>query len=72
MYEFRPCPFCGSTNIGIEKERRTYGHGEYPLIAYVECRDCGAHTKDFIVDGFYGETTTEADAVNAWNRSADL
>ena len=72
MYEFRPCPFCGSTNIGIEKSRKCIAHGEVPLYAHVECYDCGAQTKPVIVDGSYGETTTEVDAVNAWNRSANL
>lgn len=70
-FSLRPCPFCGSINIGIEQSRKVDGCGEFPLMAHVECYDCGAQTRPMIVDGYYGYTTTVADVVGAWNRSAD-
>lgn len=50
----------------INCERVTAGHGEFPLYAWIEC-ECGYCSKRFIVDGFYGKTTTVDDCIRSWN-----
>lgn len=52
----------------IIKERKCYGHGEFPLVAYVKCDNCRLHTPEFIIDDFYGCTDTEDTAIEYWNK----
>lgn len=57
---------CGGKAV-LKKRRETFGHGEFPLVAWVECCSCGVRSRSFIVDGYYGETTTCDDAIDIWN-----
>lgn len=59
-----PC-ICGRVPELVQR-RETYGHGEFPLVAKL-CCDCGLTSKEFIVDGFYGTTTTVDDLIDWWN-----
>lgn len=59
------CRFCGSKPKYV-KERQRCGHGEYPLVAWVEC-DCGIRSKEFIIDGYFGCTDTPDTPVLFWN-----
>ena len=52
----------------IIKEHKCYGHGEFPLVAYVKCDNCCLHTPEFIIDGFYGCTDSEDTAIEYWNK----
>ena len=54
--ELKPCPFCGSQDIGLWT---SYG---YEYLNYVWCGGCGAKTESF---------PEEAQAIEAWNRRAD-
>jgi Lar family restriction alleviation protein len=59
MSELKPCPFCGSKEVGVVET----AYGNYANIFYfAHCSDCGARTKSFR-DG--------DDAEEAWNRRAD-
>lgn len=49
----KPCPFCGSKNVGAETFK------PFELVYWVECKVCGSS----------GSRTTSLDkAVDAWNR----
>ena len=65
--DIRACPFCGGVS-GIRYEQRSGGRGEYYKTAHVECESCGARSKSYVCDGYYGMTTTEQDAIIAWNK----
>lgn len=65
----KPCPFCGGKAQLINStEIDGYYHYE---VAYVECECCLAKSKSFIIDGYYGTTTKEEHAINAWNMRAE-
>lgn len=64
MKKINPC-LCGRVPKLIQR-RETYGFGEYPLVAKLRC-ECGLTSKEFIVDGYYGTTTTVDDLVDWWN-----
>ena len=70
MAELKPCPFCGGTDIGMNK--RTEDHfvrrsGEFKMQTkseryQIKCRECPCET----YYGFYLE-----DVIEAWNRRAE-
>jgi len=51
LVELKPCPFCGSTEIGVRNQMSTRFKAFYTL---VECSVCGANTRTSM-------NTTEAD-----------
>ena len=62
----KPCPFCGSKNLVIEKKDSFYDSNK--SCTYVECAECGVHVYG---DGVLGGTTyNEAvhNAIERWNR----
>lgn len=60
------CPFCNG-KAELRRERMSDGNVIY-TDAYVCCTACGCRTPNFTIDGYYGATTTEADAIAAWKR----
>lgn len=62
------CPFC-SGKAELRRESKPDGHVSYK-VAYVCCTACGCRTKEFTIDGYYGSTTSEADAIAAWKKRA--
>ena len=62
-----PCPFCGGT-AKINKSTKCGGHGEYYNVKYVECTSCGATTRQYACDGYYGMTMTDEELADKWNR----
>ena len=61
------CPFCGGPP-DIRYNTECGGHGEYYKTVKIVCTRCGASTKSFVCDRYYGEKTDERDAIAAWNR----
>jgi Lar family restriction alleviation protein len=61
MSELKPCPFCGSHNVG-EFKNHFPGEGEFYGVC---CGNCDASTKSY--PGF----RTPEEAVAAWNRRAE-
>lgn len=55
METIRPCPFCGSKQVGF-----CFNDGNTSM--WVECDDCGAEGSG---------ATIQADAVESWNRVSD-
>lgn len=55
-----PCPWCGSTNLGMEFA----GSHDY---AAVECLDCDSQGPAFTTDRNH-DTAIELEAVAAWNK----
>ncbi len=53
--ELKPCPFCGSKNVVLEKKNSGY---------QVRCHYCGARGK-YTVAGLAG---SRIEAIKAWNR----
>lgn len=52
----KPCPFCGSKNVGIYET----AYGNYlNVFKYVLCQTCNCRTKAY---------RDEKDAIAAWNR----
>lgn len=68
--ELKPCPFCGSHDIGINKREETefvFRKGEKKVSTVserwqIKCRNCPCGT----YYGFY-----EEDVIEAWNRRID-
>lgn len=59
MVELKPCPFCGSDNVGFyEDEVQT---SEETTTGFIWCHGC-----DFSSDSFYNEEI----AAEKWNRRA--
>lgn len=67
--ELKLCPFCGGEALLCEQSESD-GQVSYK-VAYVECDVCGCNTGSYIIDGYYGATTTKEDAIKAWNRRVD-
>ena len=58
MEELKPCPFCGSEDVGVSYGRKA---NDMPF-PYIECMECAAMLA--------GEEDTELDARSMWNRRA--
>ena len=58
MEELKPCPFCGSEDVGVSYGRKKDG-SPWP---YVECTDCAAMVA--------GGDDSELEARRAWNQRA--
>ena len=67
----KPCPFCGSTEVGeCVKETENYKNGKPVCIVFIKCYLCDANTKAYAYAaddeaGFWGAWEN---AVNAWER----
>lgn len=66
--KLKPCPLCGCEAI-LKRDRESDANVLYD-VAFVKCPKYGCRTRSFITDGYYGATTTEQDAIDAWNRRA--
>lgn len=55
--ELKPCPFCGSKSVALEKKNSGY---------QVRCHYCGARGKYVVATTSFA--FRKAEAVNAWNR----
>lgn len=65
--EKEPCPFCGSTNLGIYYTNRIPGCAA-DIVGYVVCSDCGARGPTVGVESFgQSEKVWER-----WNASGSL
>lgn len=64
--EVRECPFCGG-EVELMYDHHCAGHGDFYKTAYMQCCNCGARSRGFVYNGYYGECTTELDAIEAWN-----
>ena len=42
MNEYKPCPFCGGTDIDYNSET---GYNDGGFWSWIECNDCGATAK---------------------------
>ena len=61
-----PCPFCGGDAELYEKLRMD-GPCHY-MAKFVRCKNCGARTKEFTVDGYYGEEPhPDNEIIGFWN-----
>lgn len=59
MIELKPCPFCGSENVHVERK---------DLFFWVECYDCGAVGQEArLRDVFVNIAQGEERAANNWN-----
>lgn len=69
--KIKACPFCGHEAHAVKYMHRD-GKDRYEE-CHVECMNilCGARTKPFVTDGYYGLWNTEIDAIVAWNHRAD-
>jgi len=56
-----PCPFCGNKNLGIAETWNGNYHGKVVNCNYLD-GGCGANS---------GSRTSEAEAIEAWNRRAE-
>lgn len=61
------CPCCGGI-AEVKELLKPDGYCSYNVV-YIECDRCGLRTKDFDVDGYYGdERHTPEEAAEAWNK----
>lgn len=68
--KIKECPFCGHEAHAV---KCMHGKGkERYEECHVECKNilCGARTKPFVTDGYFGLWNTEIDAIVAWNHRA--
>ena len=63
--KIKNCPFCGGKAEVIEATHPD-GNMHYDE-CHVQCTECGARTREFTMNGYYG-WHTEDDAITAWNR----
>ena len=59
MSELKPCPFCGSDEVGCWMSSRQFPNGKNPH--HVQCDNC------FASSDYY---CTMEEAIEAWNRRA--
>ena len=59
MAELKPCPFCGSDDVGIGHKLPEFGE---ELTHYVVCNKCGSKTANF---------RNKQTAVNVWEARAE-
>lgn len=59
MAELKPCPFCGSRDVGIGFERLQFGE---KVRRFIICNKCGGRTRHF---------TNSHGATDAWNRRSE-
>ena len=67
--ELKPCPFCGSTNLKLEKKRTVYkGHKAY--VASIRCNCCHARggTVTNLTIPYAVKEDVENTAYQLWNR----
>lgn len=60
MAELKPCPFCGSNDVGCWMSSQKFPNGKNPHWVY--CDNCEAET---------GKYCSEEEAIEAWNRRAE-
>lgn len=64
----KSCPFCGSIAKYIEYQKQEGNLSHTVGLVCCDSAACGCRTRDVIVDGYYGVTTTKQDAIDIWNR----
>ena len=60
MSELKPCPFCGSDDVGCWTSSTVFPNGKHPH--WVLCDDCFAKTDTYC---------SMEEAIEAWNRMAE-
>lgn len=71
-WEFRPCPFCGRSDIGVSQQiMDVFMNGpDMPCIAFskiwARCNYCGAHGSEKVCDIVFPQEAV-AVAVEGWN-----
>ena len=61
-----PCPFCGG-DAELYDNMRLDGPCHYKT-KFVRCKNCGARSKEFTVDGYYGEEPhPDSEIIGFWN-----
>ena len=75
-WEFKPCPFCGSKNIGIKDTILDSIIGkDYPASSlrriWGYCRQCGAESGKKVGDVVYNEEEI-AIGVEMWNKRKEV
>lgn len=77
MTKIKPCPFCGSKNIGYStKKRNAIGYSYYVVSMY--CKDCGAYGPTVLTEHFdhydydnwvdKDKDPCKEQAINCWNK----
>ncbi len=68
---FKPCPFCGSTDIGVKDVTLDYIAGDAPCVArrkiWAFCKYCGAASPKTVRD-VIGDDEEVAVAIVNWNK----
>ena len=68
---FKPCPFCGSTDIGVKDTILDLLTGQGPCVArrkiWAYCRYCGAASGHTVAD-VIGDDEEIAAAIEKWNK----
>ena len=70
MDELKPCPFCGSTKVGMGKGAHWVAEKQNGNIRCIVCGDCGVNGGVFNLLAMT-ETQAEKKAIEAWNRRVD-
>ena len=66
-FKFKPCPFCGGTNIDLADGRNSRSI-EGSHYCTVTCQSCYANISGDSFNGYVEEDLAEESAVNAWNK----
>ena len=71
MEELKPCPFCGSKKLRLEKKKVVY-KGQKAYIASIRCNRCNARggTITNITIPYAVKEDVEQTAISRWNRRA--
>ena len=67
--ELKPCPFCGSLSVFLQRDKITKCEGYY--YCYIKCCDCGARGPKFVssreCDFDYEHNEAEEFVSKSWN-----
>lgn len=67
--ELKPCPFCGSLSVFLQRDKLTKSDAYY--YCYIKCCDCGACGPKFVssweCDFDYEHNEAEEFASKSWN-----
>ena len=69
--ELKPCPFCGSLSIFLQRDKLTKSDAYYYYCCYIKCCVCGACGPKFVssreCDFGYKHGEVEEFASKSWN-----